>query len=361
MIPQTAIEERSRSLVPANDNLSHRYRGGLPPCIAKLARTDPEGAWSVLEFGKTFSPEMAIDHGGHDDDERFDGKRFGGDADDFRVDVIHETKPSILEMLADVLRPRFIRHMDGTTTRHAGPSDIQFDGDTGRLGSLVFHFREGMRRAPAGGNIFSYRDATGKTQISQVIAKRARQARQSSKETAPLWAPRIVEGKPGKRTQPDRHARYLDLGSTPFPTASPAPYVNDGRPPLKEQRPDMPFHQDCRYGFCAPAVARGAHWMAGLVKGRPSAQMPAPMPDRPRVPQDTANVLEMAMSRSTYDQIGRALGYRDSYADIGGKRAFLSAVEVIKTLFPPPARAKGWESHLAKLQGEEEEIDAIAA
>lgn len=343
----------NRKFTAANDNRPHRFRGGLPPCIAKLARTDPEGAWSVLEFGKTYDAQLAIDRGGHDDD-----ARAGSDTADFGMDYLHETKPSILEMLADVLRPRVVRHIDGTITRHGGPDDVQFDGDVARLGSMVFHLRHGMRRAPAGGNLLSYQDSNGKIQAAQVIAEKPKQARQSSKATAHLWAPRVVEGRPVKRQQPDRQSRYLDLGGTPMLPSMPAPYACDGRPPLKEQRPDMPFRDGCRFGYCAPAVAKGAHWLGGVMKGKPAAQMPAPLPDRPDVPDDVAVILEMALARATYEQIGRERGYSGGYADRAGKRAFLSAVEAIKAIFPAPKRADGWEEPLAKLRGEP---DAIAA
>ncbi|MFC3207197.1 hypothetical protein [Aquamicrobium soli] len=342
-----------RKLTAANDNRHHRFRGGLPPCIAKLAKVDPEGAWSVLEFGKTFDAQLAVDPGGHDDDERA-----GSDTADFGMDCRHETKPSILQMLADVLRPRVVRHIDGTITRHAGPDDVQFDGDVALLGSMVFHLRHGMRRAPAGGNLFSYQDANGKTQAAQVVAEKPKQARQSSIATAHLWAPRVVEGAAAKRQQPDRSVRYLDLGGTPMPPSMPAPYACDGRPPLKEQRPDMPFHTACRFGYYAPAVAKGAHWLGGVIKGKPAAQMPAPMPDRPAVPDDVAVILEMALARATYEQIGIERGYGGGYADRAGKRAFLSAVEAIKAIFPAPKRAPGWEEHLAKLRGEPEAIAA---
>lgn len=150
----------------ANDNRNPRFRGGLPPIVKKLAKVDPEAAWSVLAYGRNPGPVAVFGDeaaGFENEAEIADGYQPIG----LHAERRHQVRPSINVMLADVLRVRVTRHPDGSMTRHAGPDDVQrVDGsDTYRLAGMLFNFASDAERPAAGGLMVRYMDASGKTRM----------------------------------------------------------------------------------------------------------------------------------------------------------------------------------------------------
>ena len=99
---------------------------------------------------------------------------------------------------------------------------------------------------------------------------------------------------------------------------------------IKPQRPDMPFHHDCCFGFCAPGVA----WQYGSLvdtvgKPRPGKSRGdvrrVEEPDLPEIPDDVFVTVEAMLSGATLAGVGEMHGAHGGYADRRGKQAMLAA------------------------------------
>lgn len=134
----------------------------------------------------------------------------------------------------------------------------------------------------------------------------------------------------GARVAPQPKRDYLDL-----PAALPSPLD----PPATSWKvtadlPDHDFHPDCRFGYCAPAVAAGA-WFMGAAGGVGQSKIGKSRgdarrqdePDMPEIPDRFFVVIENMLARADLAGIGRALGYNGGYADRAGGRALLDAGE----------------------------------
>ncbi|MBN8245240.1 hypothetical protein JF546_19670 [Nitratireductor aquimarinus] len=106
---------------------------------------------------------------------------------------------------------------------------------------------------------------------------------------------------------------------------------------IKPQRPDMPFHPDCRFGYCAPAIAQGAFFLgaAGGLGGNRTVNRGdarrVEEPELPEIPDRVFVTIETMLARADLAGIGKALGYRGGYADRAGRRAMKDAAEWAKT------------------------------
>ncbi len=99
--------------------------------------------------------------------------------DEIFPEVLHEIRPSVDDMLADLLRVRvlsarkgdtwhIVKHVDGMATRPA------FDGHTARLAGMTFYMRPKARRGAEGGLLLSYTDANGREQRPAYVASKPR-------------------------------------------------------------------------------------------------------------------------------------------------------------------------------------------
>lgn len=166
-------------------------------------------------------------------------------------------------------------------------------------------------------------------------------------ETAGMGLDRRKDGKARGKDRPPRNAEsYLALpgirprlGDAP-PEPAPEPwwrgladrYDEEPRITLKQQRDCFDFQPDCRFGFCAPAVAEGAFFIGAqgglgqpkLGKSRGDIRRVAE-PSWPTPPDEIDTVIEAVLARATVAGVGEALGARGGYADRRGAKALTAA------------------------------------
>lgn len=101
---------------------------------------------------------------------------------------------------------------------------------------------------------------------------------------------------------------------------------------LKPQRDVHDLHPDCRFGFCAPAIADGAIFLGaigGLGKPKAGKQRGdvrrVEVPDKLRQPEEVDTVIEVILSGGSVADVGKALGANGGYADRRGGAALLAA------------------------------------
>jgi hypothetical protein len=101
---------------------------------------------------------------------------------------------------------------------------------------------------------------------------------------------------------------------------------------IKPQRDVFDFHPNCRFGFCAPAIANGAIFLGaegGLGQPKMGKQRGdvrrVDGPDLPKPPEEVDTVIETMLSGGNVADIGKALGARGGHADRRGGAALLAA------------------------------------
>ncbi|MGX9574078.1 hypothetical protein [Mesorhizobium sp. f-mel] len=101
---------------------------------------------------------------------------------------------------------------------------------------------------------------------------------------------------------------------------------------LKPQREAFDFHPDCRFGFCAPAIAEGAIFL-GSIGGLGQPKMGKcrgdirrqDKPETPTPSEEIDTVIEVILARGNVADVGRALGAKGGGADRRGGRALRDA------------------------------------
>ena len=109
---------------------------------------------------------------------------------------------------------------------------------------------------------------------------------------------------------------------------------------IKSQREVFDFHPDCRFGFCAPAIAEGAIFL-GAIGGLGQVKMGKRRGDirrvdeheTPTIPEEIDTVLEVILSGGNVADVGKALGARGGGADRKGGKALLAAAQWAWRLF----------------------------
>lgn len=106
---------------------------------------------------------------------------------------------------------------------------------------------------------------------------------------------------------------------------------------IKPQRDVFGFHPNCRFGFCAPAMAHGAIFLGaegGLGQTKMGKQRGdvrrVDGPDLPKPSEEADIVIETMLSGGNVADIGRALGAKGGHADRRGGKALLAAGEWAK-------------------------------
>lgn len=162
-------------------------------------------------------------------------------------------------------------------------------------------------------------------------------------DAAGMGLDRRASGKPrGRDPAPRSIEAYLAMPAAaprlgdadPLPITVPAnsSYSELPRITIKPQRPDMPFHASCRFGFCAPTIAVGAGFIgadSGLGQPRPNTKRGdvrrIEEPGYPAPPTEIDKVIEAILARATVEGVGKALGKSGGYADRAGKKALMTA------------------------------------
>lgn len=156
-----------------------------------------------------------------------------------------------------------------------------------------------------------------------------------------LGMDRRKDGKPrGRNSDPRSIDAYLALPAVKprlsDPEPEPARTGNwDGESrgiTIKPQRDVFDFHPDCRFGYCAPAIADGAIFLGaegGLGKPKIGKQRGdirrVEAPETPRPPEEVDTVIEVMLSGGNVADVGKALGAKGGYADRRGGAALLAA------------------------------------
>ncbi len=101
---------------------------------------------------------------------------------------------------------------------------------------------------------------------------------------------------------------------------------------IKPQRDVVEFHPNCRFGFCAPAIAEGAIFLGaegGLgqpkIGKRRGDIRRVDGPELPKPSDEVDTVIETLLSGGNVADVGKALGARGGYADRRGGEALLAA------------------------------------
>jgi hypothetical protein len=173
-----------------------------------------------------------------------------------------------------------------------------------------------------------------------------READNDNEPTRGKGVDRRKGGKPrGRDPHPRSHDAYLALpAATPrLGDAEPEPVKRagwDGESrgiAIKPQRDVFDFHPDCRFGYCAPAIASGAIFLGaegGLGQPRPHLNRGdvrrVDEPEMAKPPEEFDTVIEEVLAGATVADVGKALGARGGYADRRGGAALLAAGEWAK-------------------------------
>ncbi|TIV72753.1 MAG: hypothetical protein E5V89_03900 [Mesorhizobium sp.] len=287
--------------------------------------------------------------------------------DEWWPEMLHEIKPGLHEMLRSaggVAWPWSGRRMkrDGKI-RWLGepwryfycllpllPSDTKHIVE---LGGLTFYTRaasptQPARRARPGGMLLSYIDDAGKLQRPVYKASKPRGGKRPHREDPAGYTalpgavarPGTAEGlrtaisgeqalmpmlTPQTRREPskafdingqiDRSGRY----GVAEARALLAAFGVDGGTPFEH----LPFAAE----RCPTAVAKGARFVGGITSHCQTVSVPTigNPEEPPRLDARTEQVLEEVAARGTLDSLGKALGYREGYADRAGKKALLAA------------------------------------
>ncbi len=167
------------------------------------------------------------------------------------------------------------------------------------------------------------------------------EAANDNEPTKGLGVDRRKDGKPrGKNPDPRSLDAYLALpavkprlGDAESAPAKTGNWDGDSRGiTVKPQRDVFDFHPECRFGFCAPAIAEGTIFL-GAIGGLGQLKMGKRRGDARRVdepdianpPAEVDTVIEVVLSGGHVADVGRALGARGGYADRRGGAALLTA------------------------------------
>lgn len=182
-------------------------------------------------------------------------------------------------------------------------------------------------------------DAKGAACLWMVARERLpMEAANDNEPTKEMGVDRRKDGKPrGKNPDPRSLDAYLALPHE-------RPRLGDVEPrqtplpgwfpwfDMKPQREVFDFHPDCRFGFCAPAIAEGAIFLGaigglgqpkmgkrrGAVRQNSDGTFDAP-------PLEVETVIEVMLAGGTVSDVGKALGARGAYSVRRGGAAILAA------------------------------------
>ncbi|QKC90573.1 hypothetical protein EB230_20825 [Mesorhizobium sp. NZP2234] len=110
---------------------------------------------------------------------------------------------------------------------------------------------------------------------------------------------------------------------------------------IKPQPDEVPFHNDCRFGFGPPAIAQGAFFLgaqSGVGQPRPYTRhgdvRRTDSVEFAMAPPEVDTVIEAVLARATLHGVGEALGARGGYADRRGRKGLMEAARWAKAASP---------------------------
>lgn len=310
---------------------AHRFRRGYP-LLQTVLKDNPGGALSLLRAisrsDRQVINEAAIaTHWAGSDDHEPEGPA----AEPLSSEFIHDIRPSINLMMADVLRVRVTRTIDGKYIR----SNKLRSDDQQRilLADMVFSTHPHAHR-PAGGLMVSYgTDGKGKPKLPVVKAERPRGGYSNKRDEAAISSYLSLHGFKAEQTYVTAPKILPDmLDKTPD-----AVIAQRNLDEWTASTRHMPAVQ-----YCPPAIAKGALFLGGIKKPKKGVQCPRDVHDRDEpdlalLSPMARHVLDAVANRSNLKRLGLSLGYSENYADRAAKRILEAMTSEVVALIPPPA------------------------
>lgn len=253
--------------------------------------------------------------------------------DELHGEFLHEVKPSISLMLADLLRVRFVRLSDGTFHRVNGLSTVpSFSGNRAIIAGMTFDFSRLLPRGQGGGTMITYTDAGGITKKPEISAEKPRGGKTPYRTPAAVLSYLALKGAVAGPMDADGLRRPIEAAAVYDCKHAPVEGVEAGRELLRSLGIDgsVPFEDlpfSAKRGSDAVAY-KGARFIAGVTASKPTSSTPAPAWQIPDV-APLSPVLEEVAARGTLASIGIRMGYQGGYADRAGKKALLAAGRVL--------------------------------
>lgn len=375
------VPEPRRRDAPATPLGRIRFRGGYP-ALHWLAKREPAGALAVLQYIRALSPSTAPEHDlaegpllADNDNDVHDAYTHDGSGeapvslgfseiiseDEVKPDIapehLHVIKPSVNEMLADMLRVRFVRYSDGQTHSVTGMDT----GPVKRKGKLVlagmtFWFNPAAKKSKADAlEMQSYTDSAGRVQKPRLIADKPKGGKSNHRSDTDiarylslrgaLASPLATEGlrtpMSGEPVLGDFYHHLGRRGPGAFMDWKSGKIDEEGRFGVEEAREYLKYYGvDGSVAFedlpvpatkCPARRARGARFIGGRTGSKPTRTTPgrSKVPELIPVTGETAIVLEDVAARGNLTSIGVRLGKKRSYADRYGKEALLAAARAL--------------------------------
>lgn len=305
-----------------------RYRGGYP-LLRVVLKDNPAGAWSMSRAIARSSHialndnHRAIQWMGSDDHEPE-----GPDREPLSPESIHDIRPSINQMMADILRVRVTRTMDGQYIRS---TQIRLESEQRIvLADMVFSTHP-LAHRPAGGLMVAYgTDAHSKPKLPAIKAEKPRGGYTNRRVAQDVSAYLALPGfKDGRVYMMEPPALPPMLDQTPHAQASQrnlAQWTANTR--------TMPTITKC-----PTAIAKGALFLGGIKKPKPSSTPDVWERDDPDVAslsEMARRVVEIVGSRGNLKRLGVSFGYSESYADRPARRILDVVTAEVMALIPPP-------------------------
>lgn len=373
------LEPRRRD-APAPRSGRVRYRGGYP-ALHWLAKRDPAGALAVLQYIRALSSSQAPEHDqvetpllADNDNDVHDAYAHDGVGEapvslgfseimtedegesGIAPEHLHVIKPSVNEMLADMLRVRFVRYSDGQTHSVTG-MDTRPIKRRGKivLAGMTFWRNPSARKSKADPlEMQSYADSSARVQKPRVDADKPKGGKSNSRSDEDIarylgWGGAVASPLTAEalRTPLSGEPALMPM-LAPMRRRAPNAFVDaygkfdaEGRFGVEEAREylrhygvdgsvsfeDLPFPAT----KCPPRKAKGARFIGGRTGSKPTRTTPgrSKVSEPIEVMGETAIVLEEVAARGTLTSIGQRLGKRRSYADRYGKRALVAAAQAL--------------------------------
>lgn len=334
-----------------------RFRGGYP-AIQTLAKYHPSGALAVLQYVRSLSAESTLFHYPDRTAIVADNDNIPNaiNSPDFTPEKLHDIKPSVNDVMADLLRVRFVRYSDGKVHRINGMSTRAIERNSKVvLAGMTFW------RNPAASTwktdpleMQSYIDPDGRVQKPKIIADKPRGGKGNYRDETDIATYLKLRGAvpsplvtDGLRTPISGEPVLMPL-LTPMLRRPPNTFMDaygkldaEGRFGVTEARElliekgvdgtvafeDLPFPAT----RCSLRRAKGARFVGGVTGSKPTRTMsgPAKVAEPVHVSDEIAIVLEEVAARSNLAGIGMRLGKSKSYADRAGKQALIAAANAL--------------------------------
>lgn len=324
---------------PASRPLPHRPE--LPRLVKALVRTKPAAALAMIEYARlTSQPE------GDNDNLNLDMSEVSG----FGLDYRHRQRDDGDAMVSDACRARVVterrkacpnaparaiifRHDPFTDSKN--PFDVKVQGARIHVGSMVFDTAMPDANRPGDGLLVEFgRDKRGRPIVPQIEVDGARGAAAPQRSKDAVLRYLSIPADDAERDGWRKTAGNDNAPNTvPYPRrAALAELGIDGSVDFAEarRRAGLPDAEKLPTGVGHPGGFMGGE-MHPKGSSRTAESQNAPDRQNPRegIGGHVSAVIEEGLAGGTFQDIGRLIGARKSYAGRSGKRAWYSAADAL--------------------------------